>query len=459
MESESYRIVLLGIEAGQDPQQVKQQLAQGFRSSMEEVERLFAKIPVVVRSNLDRETADRYREAIARAGASCRIEAMKKSGKAPAAPAATATPLKICPGCGYRAVTPDDPLITAHGGLGECPSCGIIVGKYHPAKNQTQAVPPPSPAAGKVKKRSPWFWLGAVAAVLAALVLLGAIAQFTLCKISLSRFMTQVGAFDRKGYALDSQQNLAEAIGGLHHLYNVAAESNPLFSWSRFNPDGRFGKFYDQKTVETMIAELTARRETLLNEMREAADDGKLFDYPLDRIDGNLRQFEFCIVRKLERMTSRRRGIEKALENLAVASGNVRSCRGIRVGPLPERLKPEYYGVSATEPATGSRDRQPSTGRSYADIMKERGPILNGLRALQGIRDNWRGKNQLGGSGFPTREEVVSAQGEGAWPGALGSPFIPGAEFFFLADGTPACRYKGKIFTQESRELYEVGDL
>ena len=38
--------------------------------------------------------------------------------------------LIICPKCGYQAQNDNDPLITAHDGLGECPSCGVIVSKY-----------------------------------------------------------------------------------------------------------------------------------------------------------------------------------------------------------------------------------------------------------------------------------------------------------------------------------------
>ncbi len=46
----------------------------------------------------------------------------------------TETPMRglkmICPKCGYRAKSSDDPLLTKFNGLGECPSCGIIPQKY-----------------------------------------------------------------------------------------------------------------------------------------------------------------------------------------------------------------------------------------------------------------------------------------------------------------------------------------
>ena len=45
--------------------------------------------------------------------------------------------LEICPKCGYRAKSSDDPLITAHDGVGECPVCGILVSKYkEPSVNE-----------------------------------------------------------------------------------------------------------------------------------------------------------------------------------------------------------------------------------------------------------------------------------------------------------------------------------
>ncbi len=46
-----------------------------------------------------------------------------------------------CPKCGYSSNNSQDPLFTAHGGLGECPSCGIIVAKYSgpKKKNEKQA--------------------------------------------------------------------------------------------------------------------------------------------------------------------------------------------------------------------------------------------------------------------------------------------------------------------------------
>lgn len=42
----------------------------------------------------------------------------------------TASLTAVCPKCGYRAQSVDDPLLTKHRGLGECPKCGIIPKNY-----------------------------------------------------------------------------------------------------------------------------------------------------------------------------------------------------------------------------------------------------------------------------------------------------------------------------------------
>jgi len=48
-----------------------------------------------------------------------------------------AEPPPACPKCGYKAVDGKDPLITAHDGMGECPRCGIIPGKFKEATRIT----------------------------------------------------------------------------------------------------------------------------------------------------------------------------------------------------------------------------------------------------------------------------------------------------------------------------------
>ncbi len=55
---------------------------------------------------------------------------LKLSGEPDGTPEKEKNELPCCPKCGYQAKGPDDPIIVKHDGLGECPSCGIIVAKY-----------------------------------------------------------------------------------------------------------------------------------------------------------------------------------------------------------------------------------------------------------------------------------------------------------------------------------------
>jgi hypothetical protein len=54
--------------------------------------------------------------------------------------------LPVCPNCGYEAKSDQDPLITAHDGMGECPACGIVVAKY---RQQSKG-----PARGSAEKKA-----------------------------------------------------------------------------------------------------------------------------------------------------------------------------------------------------------------------------------------------------------------------------------------------------------------
>jgi len=49
----------------------------------------------------------------------------------------TASLTAVCPKCGYRAQRVDDPLLTKHRGLGECPKCGIIPRNYLEKQSKT----------------------------------------------------------------------------------------------------------------------------------------------------------------------------------------------------------------------------------------------------------------------------------------------------------------------------------
>ena len=117
-----YKILLIGINPGDDPEKARAGLARVFRFDSGKIDKLLSSLPVTLKSDLDYKTAISYRAILAKAGGSCRLEPMK--------PKTTISPaVKECPRCGYKAKSSNDPLITAHDGRGECPDCGVIIAK------------------------------------------------------------------------------------------------------------------------------------------------------------------------------------------------------------------------------------------------------------------------------------------------------------------------------------------
>ena len=71
------RVVFLNeVEGGRSGEQVRQNMAQRFSLDAPALDRLFAGPPIVVKKNVDAETALQYKRAIEEAGAKCRIEPM-----------------------------------------------------------------------------------------------------------------------------------------------------------------------------------------------------------------------------------------------------------------------------------------------------------------------------------------------------------------------------------------------
>lgn len=77
--------------------------------------------------------------------------------------------LPVCPNCGYEAKSEDDPLITAHGGMGECPVCGIVIAKYRQKAGPADQIPKTTQAP---RKKRPYTKIAGVVAVV-ALALVG----------------------------------------------------------------------------------------------------------------------------------------------------------------------------------------------------------------------------------------------------------------------------------------------
>jgi hypothetical protein len=81
MSEQIYELAFYGkLIEGSDLQQTKEQIAQLFKTNLEQVERMFAGHRVVIRNKLDEETAKKYVIALQKRGADCQIEIMGQPG-------------------------------------------------------------------------------------------------------------------------------------------------------------------------------------------------------------------------------------------------------------------------------------------------------------------------------------------------------------------------------------------
>jgi hypothetical protein len=121
MSDNEYRVVFVGDLVDPDRQDVvKRNLATLFGTTAGTLEKLFGKNPVVVKKNISREEAIRFRDAIIRCGAFCRIETMNSMtevllniGSDPVGKFMT------CPRCSER-----------QNQSAICRFCGVIVQEY-----------------------------------------------------------------------------------------------------------------------------------------------------------------------------------------------------------------------------------------------------------------------------------------------------------------------------------------
>jgi hypothetical protein len=93
MDPLEYDIVYSGaLVAGRDPAQAKSELARLFKTDATGVERLFSGQTVIIKKAVDRQTAEKYRTVMLKAGAVCEIRTRTEAPKdAAAAPAGNST--------------------------------------------------------------------------------------------------------------------------------------------------------------------------------------------------------------------------------------------------------------------------------------------------------------------------------------------------------------------------------
>lgn len=108
-----FEIVFQGqVKAGVAPEQARQRLGQLFQAGEQQLDILFSGRRIVIKQGLDQASADKYRQAIERAGAICLVEPMGGQTAAAeppsnAAPAAQSATGKVVPRDEYMAAFSD----------------------------------------------------------------------------------------------------------------------------------------------------------------------------------------------------------------------------------------------------------------------------------------------------------------------------------------------------------------
>jgi hypothetical protein len=139
-EKESCRIVFRGeLAFGMSQEEVAAQLRERLKFSDAALARFFAGKPVVLKSDLDEETAERYAKAFWGAGARCAIEPMTPG---PAAVELThrpdpPSPAMVCPKCGQSQPEADT-----------CIGCGVVIAKFRQRQEESFAFEAAAPGGG-----------------------------------------------------------------------------------------------------------------------------------------------------------------------------------------------------------------------------------------------------------------------------------------------------------------------
>jgi ribosomal protein S27AE len=124
--AERFKIQITGIKTDADSNKVIGKLSALFKSSPDRIRTILKNQPAVIKTDLPRAQAEKYRTALEKAGVHVEVVPIETAQSAPG------KILKTCPNCGYEATNPADTLITAHDGRGECPRCGIVPKKFRP---------------------------------------------------------------------------------------------------------------------------------------------------------------------------------------------------------------------------------------------------------------------------------------------------------------------------------------
>jgi len=141
-EKKRFRIVFRGeLAFGMSQEEVAAQLRERLKLSDAALARFFAGKPVVLKRDLDEETAERYAKAFWGAGARCAVEPMTPDvvavelAQRPDSPAPA--PAMVCPKCGES--QPEAEI---------CIGCGVVIAKFRQRQEESFAFEPAATGEG-----------------------------------------------------------------------------------------------------------------------------------------------------------------------------------------------------------------------------------------------------------------------------------------------------------------------
>jgi len=147
MANTLYNVVFCDIKPGMQPEAVRRNFVHLFRVAPAAVDRFFKDSPSIIKENVDRHTAEKYKAAVEKAGGVCRIEPVtgdelklemvEQDGKV--ANHSTIKSTVQCPHCGFDQEVSN-----------ECIRCGLVFDRYY-----KQTVPDRSSEIGEDKKNRP----------------------------------------------------------------------------------------------------------------------------------------------------------------------------------------------------------------------------------------------------------------------------------------------------------------
>lgn len=113
MSTTQYELVFYGeLAQGVDAAQAKRNVAELFKASVEQVERMFSGQRVVIRNKLDADTAQKYVLAMQKRGALCKVEIMGGASPLPVSE-------QIKPEVAVRPAPPEKPVAVAPSATGQ----------------------------------------------------------------------------------------------------------------------------------------------------------------------------------------------------------------------------------------------------------------------------------------------------------------------------------------------------